>query len=123
MIIAFTKDSYVRPSKHLDKEESIHVLEGEGSFVFFDETGEITFVVPVGGETSGRQMYVRTPKSTYHTLLIKSDRFIVHETTQGPFKREDTVFAKWAPEDGASIEVEKYLKELADRVEKFRISK
>jgi len=35
----------------------------------------------------------------FHTLIIRSDVLVFHETTNGPFDRKDTVFAPWAPED------------------------
>src|SRR2546423_1879611 len=35
MFIAFTGRNYVRPSRHLNKDESINVLEGAGNYVFF----------------------------------------------------------------------------------------
>mgnify|MGYP001468463522 CR=1 FL=1 len=39
--------------------------------------------------------YYRVDEPTYHTFIIKSDYFIFHETTQGPFKRADTIYAPW----------------------------
>ena len=36
----------------------------------------------------------------FHTLIIRSDILVFHETTEGPFDRNETVFARWAPEDG-----------------------
>ena len=122
MIIAFAKGSYIRPSKHLGKEESIHVLEGTADFVFFDLSGKIIQVVPVGAPSSGLQEYVRTPVEVFHTVLITSDYFVVQETTQGPFKRSDTIFADWGPEDQHIEAVEKYMYELSQRVEAFKKS-
>lgn len=122
MIIAFAKGSYIRPSKHIGKEESIHVLEGTGDFVFFDEEGEITHVIPVGDATTGLQEYVRTPMAVYHTLLVTSDYFVVQETTQGPFHRADTIFASWGPEEQQTAAVESYMNALADRIATFKKS-
>ncbi len=122
MIIAFAKGSYIRPSKHIGKEESIHVLEGTGNFVFFDPQGEITRVVPLGRSSCGLQEYVRTPVEVFHTLLITSDYFVVQETTEGPFRRADTVFADWGPEEHLTERVEKYLATLSERVEIFKRS-
>lgn len=119
MIMVFEKGSYIRPSKHIGKEESIHILEGTGNFVFFDEKGEITQVVPLGDATTGRQRYVRTPVETYHTLLITSEYLVVQETTQGPFSRDDTICAEWGPEDQDVAQVEDYMAQLADRVARF----
>lgn len=119
MIIAFARGSYIRPSKHIGKEESIHVLEGTGYFVFFDKQGEITNAIAVGDAETGLQEYVRTPVEKYHTLLITSDYFVVQETTQGPFTRADTIFAEWAPEDQNVAEVDLYMQQLEKRVKTF----
>jgi hypothetical protein len=54
----------------------------------------------MGDYASGRKFYYRSDAQAYHTLIIRSDVLVFHETTQGPFRREDTVFATWAPEDG-----------------------
>lgn len=123
MIIAFARGSYIRPSKHIGKEESVHILEGTADFVFFDKQGEITHVIPVGAPATGRQEYLRTPVETFHTLLITSDFFVVQETTQGPFSRADTIFAEWAPEDQQTAAVEEYMKKLAQRIGVFNRSK
>lgn len=123
MMIAFARGSYIRPSKHIDKEESMHILEGTADFIFFDEHGKIINLIPVGDPSTGRQVYCRTPNATYHTLLITSDYFVIQETTQGPFRRSDTVFAEWSPEDQQTEAVGQYLQDLAVKTQKFRQSK
>jgi cupin fold WbuC family metalloprotein len=120
MIITFAQGSYIRPSKHIGKEESIHIIEGRAEFVFFDEEGNIIDVIPLGDFSSGREFYCRTPESTYHTVLIQSDRFVVQETTQGPFRKSDTLFAPWAPEDGDVAGVKQFIKNLILKVEQFK---
>lgn len=99
MFIGFTSASYIRPSKHLGKDESLHVLEGSGDYVFFDDTGRTIDSVSLGEYDSGFQFYCRIPESAQHALVLKSDSMMIHETTSGPFKREDTVFAPWSPEE------------------------
>lgn len=120
MLIAFDRNSYIRPSKHINKEESMHIVEGIADFIFFDEEGNVTDVIPLGDYFSGRRFYCRTPDSVYHTLLIRSDTFIIQETTQGPFQRSDTVFAPWAPQDQDTAGVGKYMECLAVKVKNFR---
>src|SRR2546425_9743818 len=48
MFIVFTGDNYIRPSKHLGKDESLHMLEGDGDYVFFDNAGKVLETVPLG---------------------------------------------------------------------------
>ncbi len=112
MFIIFTKETYIRPSKHVGKEESLHVLEGSAEYVFFDPDGNVTDVVRLGDYASGRQFYCRIPDSVYHSLIVRSDVVMVHETTEGPFRREDTVFAPWAPDDSDPRAVADYLAQL-----------
>ncbi|MDD5262502.1 MAG: WbuC family cupin fold metalloprotein [Methylacidiphilales bacterium] len=108
MFIGFTKDSYIRPSKHLGKDESLHVIKGSGDYVFFDENGRSADVVSLGEYSSGFQFYCRIPESANHALVLDSDIMLIHETTSGPFKREDTVFTPWSPQEN-SPEVPAYV--------------
>jgi cupin fold WbuC family metalloprotein len=98
MFIVHGKDAYVRPHKHLHKSESVHVIEGEVDVVLFDDSGSITEVIKMGEYSTGRTFFIRIAEPYYHTLLIRSDILVFHETTNGPFNYSDTVFADWSPE-------------------------
>jgi cupin fold WbuC family metalloprotein len=98
MFIVHGKDAYVRPHKHLHKSESFHVIEGEVDVVLFDDSGCITEVIKMGAYSTGRNFYFRIAEPYYHTLLIRSQNLVFHETTNGPFGYSDTVFADWSPE-------------------------
>jgi cupin fold WbuC family metalloprotein len=100
MFIVHTRDTYVRPHKHLNKSESFHVITGEVDVVLFDQQGAVRQVIPMGDYPSGKRFYYRLNEPDYHTLLIRSDVIVFHEVTTGPFQREDTVFPTWAPEEG-----------------------
>ena len=113
MFIVLSKETYIRPAKHLGKAESLHVVEGRADAVFFDEAGSITDVITLGDYSSGHRFYYRVAEPTYHTLLIRSDHFIFHETTRGPFRRADTVFAPWAPEGKDVVAAREYIERLA----------
>lgn len=99
MIIVHTKDNYVRPHKHIGKVEAFHIIEGSADVVLFDEKGKIRQVIKMGAYGSGRKFYYRIDKAYYHTLIIKSDILVFHEVTSGPFRKEDTLFPDWAPDD------------------------
>jgi cupin fold WbuC family metalloprotein len=99
MLIVHTRGAYVRPHKHLQKSESVHIIEGEVDVVFFDDAGAVTEVVRMGDYGSGRKFFYRVGGPRYHTLLITSEFLVFHEVTNGPFRREDTVFAPWGPEE------------------------
>jgi len=112
MIIVHTKDTYVRPHKHADKVEAFHIIEGSADVVVFDDKGKITRVIAMGDYSSGRKFYYRIDKAYYHTLLIKSDVIVFHEVTSGPFRKEDTLFAPWSPEDTDQEGIKKFIKRL-----------
>lgn len=115
MFIAHTPQTYVRPHKHLGKPEAFYVIEGEADVVIFDETGNVNDIIPVGEYGSGRYFYYRLQKPLFHTIIIKSDPFIFHEITKGPFKKSDTIFAKWSPDAGDKAGVRKFIKNLSCR--------
>ena len=48
MFIVLSKETYIRPHKHVNRIESLHVVEGKARAVFFDEIGSIIQVVPLG---------------------------------------------------------------------------
>jgi cupin fold WbuC family metalloprotein len=112
MFVVYVRETYVRPNKHIGKDESLHIIQGSADFIFFDELGNATDVVELGDYASGRQFYCRIPESVYHTLIIKSELIVIHESTPGPFNRADTIFAPWAPEEQDSDGVRKYSEKL-----------
>jgi cupin fold WbuC family metalloprotein len=100
MLIVHTRTTYVRPHKHVNKCESFHVITGEVDVVLFEEDGAVCQAIRMGEHASGKRFYYRLNESRYHTLLIRSDVLVFHEVTTGPFRREDTLFPSWAPEEG-----------------------
>jgi len=116
MLIIHTKDAYIRPHKHLNKSESLHVVEGDADFVLFNKQGDIAEIISLGQYSSGRKFYYRMSESYYHTLMINSDFFVFHETTKGPFRSADTVFAPWAPEESDIEACCAYRQNLSGRV-------
>lgn len=121
MFIVHTQSTYIRPHKHLRKSESLHVIEGTADIIVFDDSGTVVEVVPVGAHGTGRNFYYRLSDPAFHTLLITSKFFVFHETTNGPFKREESLFAPWSPEETDEESVRKFLDELA-KVVRQRLS-
>jgi|GEM_PF-988879 len=97
MFVIYTDMTYVKPNKHINKDESLHILEGEADFIFFDESGNIMEIIPLGDYNSKRQFYVRVPAFAWHTIVMRSKILVIHEVISGPFRREDTLWAPWAP--------------------------
>ncbi len=116
MMIVHERSCYVRPHKHVGKSESFHVIEGDVDVVIFDDAGNVTDVIPMGPYGSGRAFFYRIAQPLFHTLLIRSDVLVFHETTAGPFRREQTLFAPWAPEDADREPVDRFLARLNEIV-------
>jgi len=116
MLIVHERGAYVRPHKHPGKTESTHIIEGLVDVVIFDSIGQITSVVSMGDYASGRTFYYRMATPVFHTLIIRSDVLVFHETINGPFDRRNTIFAPWAPEDGDVNSVSTFMATLDDRV-------
>lgn len=99
MLIVHTKGTYVRPHKHLNKTESFHIIEGGLKVVVFDDDGEVTKIITMSDYSSGSTFYYRLSESLYHTVIPTTDYVVFHETTHGPFNRQDTLFAPWSPDE------------------------
>ncbi|HXI83727.1 MAG TPA: WbuC family cupin fold metalloprotein [Verrucomicrobiae bacterium] len=116
MLIVLAGDCYIRPHKHFNKSESLHLIEGSASAVFFDDAGAVTEVVPLGDYSSGHPFYYRLDTPRFHSLLIRSDFLVFHETTNGPFNRADTAFAPWSPEETDLAGRQQFMKSLTEAV-------
>jgi cupin fold WbuC family metalloprotein len=109
MLIVLTGKTYIRPHKHLNKSESFHLIEGEADAIFFDDAGKVTETIKLG---PGRQFFYRIEEPRFHTLLIRSDFLVFHETTNGPFNRADTLFAPWSPEETDLAGAQRFMESL-----------
>ena len=116
MLIVHPKGAYVRPHKHVKKDESLHLIEGTITVVMFSEDQSVRDVIPMGEYGSGRTFYYRLAGDVYHTLLIDSDVVVFHEATSGPFQKSDMVIAPWAPEEHDLSAVQRFLDDLRERV-------
>jgi cupin fold WbuC family metalloprotein len=114
MIIVLPKGTYVRPHKHLGKSESFHIIEGCLKVFMFDDTGNIREELTMGTAGSGKTLFYRLSDSTYHTVVPQSPVVVFHEVTNGPFHREDTAYAPWAPDDRDRAGVVRYRQERTD---------
>ena len=116
MFIIHPRGAYIRPHKHLNKIESMLIIDGEVDYVIFDEEGKIKNIVCMGSFESKKPFYHTIRKDTFHTLLIKSEWLVFLEITQGPFNEKDTIYAEWSPNDNQSGKINKYLSELSQGV-------
>ncbi len=116
MVIAIWTSSYIHPHKHIGKSESFHIIEGEVDIAIFDEAGTVVDVIELGAMGSGRKFYYRLSERAFHTLLIRTDYLVVHEVTNGPFDRDRTVLAPFAPSEDEVHQVRDYMRRVSDAV-------
>jgi cupin fold WbuC family metalloprotein len=120
MLIVIKAASYIHPHKHIQKAESFHIVEGRVDVVIFDDAGAITEVVELGEPRSGLSFFYRLSDSFFHTLVIRSPELIIHEVTNGPFVRTDTVLASFAPLESDTAATVRYMRELEASATQFR---
>jgi cupin fold WbuC family metalloprotein len=116
MLIVQTQAVYVRPHRHYNKSESLHVIEGTAKIVFFDDAGSIEETLDVGPAASGVPFYLRTNAPRWHTQIVQTPFFVFQEVTGGPLRSEDTEFAPWAPDESDRPSVDAFMNSLAERV-------
>ena len=95
MIIAFCKDSYIRPHRHIDKSESYHIIEGRIEIIFYNDNGIEIDKVVLGDKIDEHPFLFRISNSAWHTVVPKSDFVIIHEVTKGPFNKNSSEFPDW----------------------------
>lgn len=120
MLVVYTKATYVRPNLHLGKDESLHIVEGEADFIFFDENGVVVKVVELSALNRSKDFFVRVPQGVFHTIIMRSEMLVIHEATPGPFVPEDTVWASWAPKDTDLDACELFLLNLENQIRQSR---
>jgi cupin fold WbuC family metalloprotein len=97
--ICAEKDTYFRPHRHLTKSELALVLRGQFDVLTFDESGTVTARYRIGSGTP--EIGFETPRSTWHTLLARSDGAAFLEIKEGPYDPATAAeFASWAPAEG-----------------------
>jgi len=109
MVIAFCRETYNRPHRHRNKTESFHVIEGNLLIVFFDDQGKVQRRIKMGPNRDGQTFLYRLSSSLWHTVVPLSEFVIIHETTTGPFIKDETEFAAWGPEDGDKAGIAQWL--------------
>jgi cupin fold WbuC family metalloprotein len=119
MVIAISSSSYIRPHRHVGKSESFHVIDGSVDVVMFDDDGAITDVVKLGDLNSGRSFYYRISESRFHMPLARTEMLVVHEVTNGPFDRNRTILASFAPSEDEIGRAERYIDEVEAAVSRY----
>ena len=121
MLIVHQKGNYIPPHKHPGKSESYHIIEGALQVVIFNDDGSILDILKLDSSITEKCfIYYRLSKSLYHTVIPLSGNVVFHETTNGPFYREDMIFPEWAPtEDESDNTIKVYMKKLIKLIDSY----
>ena len=114
MVIAFSKQTYIRPHRHPGcKTESYHIIEGEMTVLFFDDEGRVTRRIEMGEPRSGRTCLYRLSSSLWHMPAPRTDMVVFHETFLGTFDRDrDVEEAPWGPAEGDAQAITDFLEKI-----------
>ena len=112
MFIVHPRGAYVRPHKHINKSESMLVIEGKVDFFIFDDNGNIKEKLSLGDYNSGLPFYSSVRLSNYHSMIIHSEWLVFLEITKGPFNKEDTIFSEWSPKEEEMKKVDNFMKSM-----------
>lgn len=96
MIVAVSKESFIRPHKHIAKTESFLMLRGEMELISFNENAQVGNIINL---TSSGFFYVKVNCDDYHSVKVKSECAVFMETTSGPFCTDSTIFSDLFPVD------------------------
>ncbi len=99
MLIVMHQSSYVQPHRHIDRSETLTVLEGFADAILFDSNGAITTAIAMSPATAGGNFFYYMPQGVFHTLIFRSEWLVFLETTAGPFDRANNEAAPWAPSE------------------------
>lgn len=117
MLIVLRAGNYIRPHRHPGKSESFHVIEGSADLVIFDDTGLPVRRLRLGDFRSGRSFFFRIGSPQFHAVVVSSGVFVCHETTNGPFDREQTEFAPWSPAEDDREGGNQFMQEILSHME------
>ena len=99
MLIVHSKNAYVRPHKHKKKSESLYLIKGNVDYITFDEKGFITNFFQLNPFGKGQNSFISIRSEIFHTIIINSEWLVFLEVTNGPFFKNDTIFAEWSPDE------------------------
>lgn len=109
MIIAVCTESYICPHRQINKKKSYITFEGEMVIAFFNECGKVTEKFKMGSPDKDYPFIYRFSGDRWHTVVSLSEIAIYLETIQGPFRKGDTEFAIWGPNENNKREVRNYI--------------
>lgn len=106
MVILERSGTYSPPHKHLDKEDSLLIIEGRLGVVVYNDDGTVYDCCIL--EPNQTLMY-KVGIMMYHAVIAMTDTVIYHETKPGPFIYEtDSIYPSWGPNINDSESMQEY---------------
>jgi len=90
MIILQRKNYKCPVHKHLSNGETIHIIKGSLAILVFNKKKKLINKIVLNKKN---RLIYRIRTTFYHTVQIKSNYAIYHESKRGPFLRKETIFA------------------------------
>ncbi len=94
MFIALALGVNIEESFHLRKDESLTVINGQGTYSFPNEDGSLRETVELSPYKSdnplGSAFFTRINRYVPHKIIVNSNYLLIHEATTGPFYKTDT---------------------------------
>jgi cupin fold WbuC family metalloprotein len=94
MIIVHTNEYNVIPHMHINRDESIFIIEGQVDLLLFDDNGKVQKVIEMGDLSTSKIFYYKLLKNKVHSFLIHTEILVFKEVTMGPFNSDETIFFK-----------------------------
>lgn len=110
MLIVMHRESYVCPHKHMNKVETLTIIEGECVALLFDEVGQVRKNIRMTAPSKGGAFFYRMPPGQFHSLQFTSKWVVFLETTIGPFSTTASQKASWAPDESEQVKGQEFLK-------------
>ncbi len=120
MFIVHNRTAYVRPHAHIGKAEAMLVLQGSADYLVFSDKGIIEEVVPLTDFLGGKNFFLTVEAGKPHGLIIRSEWLVFLEITEGPFKKEDTLFPQWSPMEEDRVAVNNFMSDINEKVADLR---
>tara|TARA_A100001011_G_C14154001_1_gene775254 strand:+ start:414 stop:872 length:459 start_codon:yes stop_codon:yes gene_type:complete len=89
MLICHHKSFFVRPHKHISKDETCIILKGKMKLSFYDTKGNTTKSILL---EANKKSFIKIEKKLIHSMIMQSNYVIFLEITKGPFKKLETIF-------------------------------
>ena len=108
MLIYLTDDCDIDTSYHINKDESLLVLDGSGQYNFINNDNSCAYRLPLTtfkkmrGQSDQSSCFARINRFLSHKIIPLNGGIFIYEATTGPFMKHDTAYRLVGMTDGCS---------------------